>query len=316
MEKVAVTHWSEGAGHASRMLAIAYKLRDEDTDVLMAGGGPGAMFVNMNGFNEFEASTTGWTDKQQQSIIPASIGSLPGALKRFWEMYRWLKKEDPDIVVTDDPFTVITGAITGQTVFTFEHSYPKMFDLWTDKAISFGYHKFAKTVSEEFFWTSLWESGEGDPDNVHRIDPVSHVADNSVDDSFDILIIPGTYSTGFERIKEQLEEKEFDVKMVGDQDWEPVKSMAPYAEEADLVICTGFSSIADAMVAGTPALVYPFISCQRGLAKLIEEKDVEGIQIVHSVDEAVKAAEEPPKQPEFDNGADEVVEQLKEYMTQ
>jgi hypothetical protein len=77
-----------------------------------------------------------------------------------------------------------------------------------------------------------------------------------------------------------------------------------------VVVTGGFSSTSEALVAGTPVLNYPFIDCQRGLARQIEARGVEGIDIVRSHDEVLAGVRDPPADPDFENGAPAVAEGL------
>ena len=59
---VAVTHYPEGAGHATRMAAIAEAIEANGGTVRMAGGGAGTEFVALNGYDEFEPTTVDYID--------------------------------------------------------------------------------------------------------------------------------------------------------------------------------------------------------------------------------------------------------------
>jgi len=48
---VAVAHYPEGAGHATRMLAVARSLEAHGASVALAGGGPGTKFVDLHGYD-------------------------------------------------------------------------------------------------------------------------------------------------------------------------------------------------------------------------------------------------------------------------
>ena len=91
------------------------------------------------------------------------------------------------------------------------------------------------------------------------------------------------------------------VTVVGGDDWEPVASMLPTLRAANLVVCPGYSTVMEAAVAGTPTLIYPFTSEQRGVARLAARAT--GFRTVTTPDEVVAAAAAPPDPPAFENGA-------------
>jgi hypothetical protein len=121
-----------------------------------------------------------------------------------------------------------------------------------------------------------------------------------------VLINPGTHGENFDEIRRQLEAKGYDVRTVGDDDWETKPTMTPYTAAADVVICTGFSSIADTVVAGTPCVIYPFLPFQKAIADRAERDDIEGVSKATSVAEVVESAErycDSTARPEYENGA-------------
>ncbi|MFB6175104.1 MAG: hypothetical protein ABEJ87_03935, partial [Candidatus Nanohalobium sp.] len=162
--------------------------------------------------------------------------------------------------------------------------------------------------------TSLWKE-DPDPKGITRVGPLAQEgeSDESIEE-YDVLINPGTHGENFDKINEKLEEKGLDVRQVGDDKWETKPAMTPYTEKADVVICTGFSSIADTVVAGTPCIIYPFLPFQKALGDRVEEKGLEGITKATSVDEVVEKAEYftnvASESPDYENGAPEFVDVL------
>ena len=90
--------------------------------------------------------------------------------------------------------------------------------------------------------------------------------------------------------------------------------MTPYTEKADVVICTGFSSIADTVVAGTKCIVFPFLPFQKAIANEIDERNLQGLYGAYIPDEVVETAlecvEEEGNNPEYENGAEEFVDEV------
>lgn len=313
--KIAVTHAPEGAGNAIRMLAVAKELRERGHEVKMAGGGPGKMFVEMNGFEEFEPEDINFIEEREKgSTIRGMAETVPAFLKRFIDFYKWIKKEQPDILVTDDPLAMIAARVQGIRFVRIEHATSDMIE----KNLEKNAHRIANYLSikmgEEFYHTCLWPDEEPEAD-LKRVNPlVVEPSEEEETGSFDVLVVPGTYSEGFDEIIEELKEEGLNVKVVGGDSWEAVPAMLPFMDEADAVLCTGFSSISESVVAGTKCVVYPFIDAQKGVAREIEERNIEGIDIVRSNRDAVEALTEDLESPDFQNGATEVADDIEEIL--
>lgn len=309
MAKVAVAHWSVGAGHAARTLAVATRLRDAGHEVEMAGGGPGKMFVEMNGFDEFVPAEIDYTDRTQESVS-ALLGGVPLAVRRFLDYRGWLERVDADLLVTDDVYAEAAAVTRRQPFLALDHQDPARLASPVDRTFGRLHHGLAARFAEEFFVTSLVPvRGPGT-----AIGPVSQGGGEEVD-PFDVLVIPGSFSEGFDEVAQRLREEGKDVVVVGGEDWEAVPSMHPYAAAADAVLCTGYSSIADAVVAGTPCIVWPFIDGQHAVADRLEEHGAGGVTVVRSVEEAMAALHDLPEAPEYENGADAIVERVERFVS-
>ncbi|MFB6082541.1 MAG: glycosyltransferase [Halanaeroarchaeum sp.] len=316
----ALAHAPEGAGNATRMLAVAEALTARGATVELAGGGPGAGFIEMNGFEEFEPTDLDFIDRregEEGSVLAGLTHAAPRVLARLRDFANWIDRTDPDVLLTDDPFAAIPALVTGVPFFRIDHSSVACYDEPFERLAYRVFNRLSLEAGEGFFFTSVHQNPYPTRENLIPVGPIAHQPDDPADvDPFDALVIPGTYSSGFEDIAERLAEEGRDVTLVGGDDWEVVPSMTPYNAAADVVVCTGFSSIAEAVVSGTPAVVYPFIDCQRGIADAIEAADVPGIEVVHSVDEAVAAARDPPDPPTFENGAEAVADRLVAFATE
>jgi UDP-N-acetylglucosamine:LPS N-acetylglucosamine transferase len=164
---------------------------------------------------------------------------------------------------------------------------------------------------EKLFLTCLWRDEETEGDIV-GVDPLAQEGDGESVEQYDVLLILGTFGDKFEELGSMLAEDGLEVKIVGGDDWETKKSMTPYTEAADCVVCAGFSSIADAVVPGTPTVVFPKLHMQELLARQIDEKGVKGVETAYSVEEAYEQVQRvldgKVSAPEFENGASRVVD--------
>ncbi|MFB6070996.1 MAG: glycosyltransferase [Halanaeroarchaeum sp.] len=314
----ALAHAPEGAGNATRTLAVAEALEDRGATVELAGGGPGAEFLAMNGYDEYEPTDLDFIDRREGdggSVFAGLAHAAPRVVARFRDFYGWLDRTDPDVLLTDDPFAALPALVQGVPFFRIDHSSVACYDQPFERLAYRVFNRVSLELGEGFFYTSVHENPYPTREGLRPVGPIAHEpSDPETVEDFDALVVPGTYSTGFEDVAARLEDEGLDVTLVGGDDWEAVPSMTPYSAAADVVVCTGFSSIAEAVVSGTPAVVYPFIDCQEGIAAAIEEAGVPGVEVVDSVEEAVAAATDPPDPPDFDNGADEVADALVSFV--
>ncbi|MFW6384655.1 MAG: glycosyltransferase [Halodesulfurarchaeum sp.] len=314
---IALAHGSEGGGNANRMLAVAEKLRTRDVPVLVAGGGPGATFLERNGFDEFEPTTIDFISQRGEEgkdLVGTLVQVAPRAAKRFREFREWLDAVEPAVLLTDDPFATIAATILDVPFFRIDHSSVSCYDRPFERLAFTIFNGYSLRCGEAFFYISVFDDPYPDRPAVVPVGPVAHVPpEPEAVEPFDVLIAPSTYSIGFDSIAEQLSEEGLSVTLVGGPDWETVDSLYPYAEAADVMLCSGFSSLAHAAVAGTPVINYPFIDCQCGIADRIEREGVRGIRVVRSADRAVEAVLDQPDPPEVENGAIEVAERLVGY---
>jgi len=314
-EKIGFVYWCDGAGHAARAIPVLKELRSRGIEVAAAGGGPGSRFVDLNGFEQPGLTHVAVKGSTPLKFLKHTFGKLiPNVFKRTKEVSNWMKEEDPDKVITDDLFAMLVAIKQGRKVYRIDHVTPSLFGLkW--RIPSKIYNKFSLLFGEQIIVTSLWKE-ESDPEGYTRVGPLAQEGESDEKiDEYDVLINPGTHGKKFDLIEEKLEEKGLNVRTVGDDDWETKPSMTPYTEKADVVVCTGFSSIADTVVAGTPCVIYPFLPFQKALADRVEEKDIEGISKAENVEQVVEKAEkycENEETPDYDNGAEGFVDVLME----
>ncbi|AOV94701.1 hypothetical protein AQV86_02130 [Nanohaloarchaea archaeon SG9] len=315
-EKVGIIYWCQGAGHAARSIPIAQELESRGHEVVMDGGGPGQRFAEMNGFGheDYHFSTIPVISKSPVSIIKRGLLEvIPSAVKRFKTSVSFLRNEDPDKVVTDDHTVILAATLLNYDLYTVNHLRPQFFS-GAEKLAAQLFDKFSLFRGEKIFFTTLWSNESGAKD-VEHVNPLAQEGDGEVE-PYDVLLIPGSFGESFGEVRELLEAEGLNVRTVGDDSWETKASMTPYTEAADCVVCTGFSSIADTVVAGTPCVVFPHLQMQELLTKQIDSRDIKGVSTAYSVDEAVEKSievcEGDSERPEFDNGAPEVADVLLE----
>ncbi|MFC4448548.1 hypothetical protein [Halorussus aquaticus] len=305
---IAVAHYPEGAGHATRMLAIANAIRDSGAEVLMAGGGAGTEFVSLNGYDEFEPTTVDYIDTYQDgSLGKVLTQSVPASARRVVEYVDWLDETDPDALVTDDMFAAMAASRTDVPLYVLKHDVPGLYRDPVERSGARFHTAFQSAVTREFFYPAVWPPADIDPDGATRIPPVSLEGDGRVRDAADVVLVPSYYSD-FDGVAARLERRGHDVLNVGGDDWEPVASLLPHIRDADVVVCSGYSTIMDAAVAGTPCVVAPETDEQEAVAEQLSRGDVEGFTVAEDTLDVLDAVESPPAATPSDNGADVVAE--------
>ncbi|MCX2819628.1 hypothetical protein EGH25_09735 [Haladaptatus sp. F3-133] len=312
VEKAAIVYWCDGAGHAARSIPVAQELESRGVEVSVAGGGQGKPFVEMNGYEHPDLTTVAVKGSNPLSFLKHSLFDVvPSSVRRLRELNRWLKQEEPDVLVTDDIFACIAAVAQGVDFYRIDHLTPGMLDLRWDVLLRL-YDRTSLAFCEKIVVTTLWKEEEA-PDGFELVDPLAQEGDAEVE-GYDVLLNPGTHGDDFEEIRERLEAKGLEVKLVGSDDWEIQPSMTPHTEAADCVVCTGYSSIADTVVAGTPCVVYPFLPFQKSLAEKAERKGTDGVIKADTVDEVVEEVERccngEVENPEYGNGAEAFVDVL------
>lgn len=300
---VAVAHYPEGAGHATRMLAVAEAIESAGGSVRMAGGGAGSAFVALNGYDEFEPTNVDFIDTYQGgSVWQAARRSLPASMRRIADYQAWLSATEPDALVTDDMFAAMAATRCDVPLYVLKHDMPGLYDDVAERAGA-GFHTlFQLSAAREFFYPVVWPESEVDPAPATRIPPVALEGKRSVDDAPDVVVVPSHYSS-LSRVSTHLRRQGYDVLNVADEEWSPVESLLPYIRGADAVVCSGYSTIMDAAVAGTPCVVHPATDEQRAVADCLERFDVEGFTVAPEPIDVLDAVADPADAPAFQNGA-------------
>jgi len=310
---VAVVHYPEGAGHATRMLAVADALETAGADVSFAGGGAGTEFVALNGYDAFEPTAVDYIDSYQGgSLRRVLTDSVPATTARVTEITGWLREVDPDGLVTDDMFAAMAAIRTGTPLYVVKHDMPSLYDSRVERAGASFHTDIQRAAAERFFYPAVWPAAGADPDDVTRVPPIALTGGEEPDDSADIFVVPSYYSD-LGAVADTLDALGYDVANVGGDDWEAVPSLLPHLRAADLVICSGYSTVMDAAVAGTPCVVYPATDEQRAVADRLA--DVDGFAVADTRFDIVTAVTSPPDPPSCPNGADRIAAAVVDDLT-
>lgn len=316
--QVVVTHYPEGAGHATRMMAVARALERRGVEVSLAGGGPGRRLYEPNGFTGYEPPEVDYIGDYQGAGNPLAglarvlTGSLPDSAARVRGLAGWLRRKAPDAVVTDDMFTVAAAAATDTPLYVLSHNAAALYRDPVIRAATVGINAGQRAASERFFYPTVWPPADGDPPGVARVPPVALPAPPGAPDpgpaNPGVVLVPSTYSTGFDEVAERLRTAGHRVTGIGNHDWGPVPSLLPVIRRADAVVCSGYSTVMEAAVAGTPCVVTPATNEQRGIARRLDP--VAGFRVAESPDAVVRAVADAPVAPEYANGIAAIAERV------
>jgi len=301
--KVAVAHYCEGAGHATRMLAVAEELAAAGYEVVLAGGGPGTKFVEANGHTEFEPTVVDFVeDLQDGSLLEVVRNSVPALFERVGQYREWFDDEAPALLVTDDISAAIAASLHGQRYVYVAHDAAGFYDAAVERVGARARNRIAGHRAEQFLQPKVWD---GDP-SIPGADPVPPMAPSgsAPEADVDVLVVPSAFSVDPDRLADALEAAGRDVTLVGGDDWELQPSLQPFIAGANLVICSGYSTVMEAAVAGTPTVVLPATSEQRGVVDALA--DATGFYAAESI-AGVEALLDTVEAPEpRENGAERV----------
>lgn len=310
--QVAVAHYCEGAGHATRMLAVASHLEAAGYEVVLAGGGPGTKFIEANGYEEFEPTTVDFVEDYQRdgNLLDVLRYSGPAVAKRIAEYRRWLLDLDPDLLVADDLSAALSSALARQQYVYVSHDPAAFYSTVVERSAGWLRNLLARGTTAQFLLPKVW-AGEPTIPGAAEIPPLAPETDR-VKDDVDVLVVPSDFTVDPPELADELSSRGRSVTLVGGEEWSVERSLQPYIAGANLVVCSGYSTVMEAAVAGTPCIVVPETSEQRGVAAAIT--DQAGFYAATSVDAIGSLLDhiEPPESQS--NGVGHVVDAVREIV--
>lgn len=310
--RVAVAHYCEGAGHATRMMAVASHLEEAGYEVVLAGGGPGTQFIEANGYEEFEPTTVDFVGDFQRDggVIDVLQHSAPAVVRRIREYRSWLLEEEPDLLVTDDLSAAVASALARQRYVYVSHDPREFYANPVERGAGWLRNLLARGTTDKFLLPKVWEGEPSIPGAV-EIPPLAP-QNGHVEESVDVLVVPSAFTVDPEELAEDLEERGRSVTLVGGDDWSVEQSLQPYIAGANLVVCSGYSTVMEAAVAGTPCVIVPETSEQRGVGDAITE--LTGFYAADSVAEVMSFLNRIESPERHENGTGQVVDAVRDIM--
>jgi UDP:flavonoid glycosyltransferase YjiC (YdhE family) len=300
------------------MMAVARGLQRRGVEVSLAGGGPGRRLYAPNGFDAYEPPAVDYIGDYQGAANPVAglghvvTGSLPDSAARVRGLADWLRDRRPDAVVTDDMFTVAAAAATDTPLYVLSHNAAALYRYPIIRAATVAINAGQRWTAERFFYPTVWPPADGDPAGVTRVPPVALPPPPDAPDPSPaepgVVLVPSTYSTAFDAVADRLREAGHTVTAIGDHDWGPVPSLLPLFRRADAMVCSGYSTVMEAAVAGTPCVVAPATNEQRGIARRV--RPVEGFDVADTPAGIVRAVDALPTPAATPNGLAAIAERV------
>lgn len=311
---VAVAYYCEGAGHATRMMGVLEALQEQGLETTLAGSGPGDRFVELNGYDHFTPCSVDYIDDYQNGSPLKTPFNLYRSAKRTKDFYRWLKQEQPEAVVTDDEHAAIAAYLQRRPVFFIRHDSYRIYQNPVVRHSVRLINSALERISTKFFYPVPWDE-ETTGNTLQFVPPIAH--DPDTDETVpktDALIVPSAYSESLDTLHNLLESEGYNTQFVGSEDWETAPALLPHIRAADMVICSGYSTVMEAAVAGTPCIIWPETNEQRGMARMIEEKNIPGFTICTSQDAVLSAVTNPPEAVSHKNGVHTIAQTVADYL--
>ncbi len=306
---VAVVHYPEGAGHATRMMAVARELDRRGATVALAGGGDGRRLYEPNGYAAYEPPRVNYVEEYQRAgpvrgVARVLTSSVPTSARRVRAIRDWLREEAPDAVVTDDMFAVAAAATTDRPVYAVSHDAGSLYGDPVVGAVTRAVNAGLGRVAERFFCPAVWPPDGEDIPGASRVPPVALEPPEGATDvgpeDPGVVVVPSAYSVGFDDLADRLRAAGHRVTLVGGDDWTVLPSLVPTLRRAETVVCSGYSTVMEAAVAGTHCVVCPATNEQRGVARRL--LDLEGFTVARGPDEVETAVAADRPAPEYTNG--------------
>ncbi len=309
---VAVAHYCEGAGHATRMLAVASQLEEAGYEVVLAGGGPGTKFIEVNGYDEFEPTTVDFVEDYQREggLVDAIQHSGPAVVQRIAEYREWMVEQDPDLLVADDLSAAVAAALARQRYVYISHDPREFYATPVERTAGWVRNLLARGTTDRFLLPKVW-SGEPTIPGAIEIPPIAPQT-GRVEGSVDVLVVPSAFTVDPDRLVEEMEARGRSVTLVGGDEWSVEQSLQPYIAGANLVVCSGYSTVMESAVAGTPCVILPETSEQRGVGEAIA--DLTGFYTAESVSDVVSLLDRTETPESQQNGTWRVVDAVRDIV--
>lgn len=312
MKKVLFAFNPEGAGHASRSIAIANELKKDGVEIWFAGSGEGLEFVRANKFPCFEVPNLKFHKHVMAGNYWHVFYKFPYKVLKKIEVYKRIVK-DFDLVVSDTNLpSMVAPVIAGTPLIYLSHDLPKLHS--SGGLMVKIMNRFALHFSKEFIFPNIFLEKGDLPPKVNEVGPLVHVKNENVEKT-DVFMVPSQFgSLDFGLLKKELEKSGLKVRTTSEKDWKTAPNLYPFVNAASKVICSGYSTLMECSLAGTPTIIIPKTPEQEFIGEKLSE--VEGFHLARSENEALELVEKglnPPSS--FDNGTEKAAEIIHKHLS-
>jgi uncharacterized protein (TIGR00661 family) len=334
MAKYLFMYVSGGAGHVGRSLTIANYLRDiePDSEIVFAGGKVGKGMVEENGFRFIELETPEYFEDNRPTSNVLRLARI--YLRNIKNYKKVIRDVNPDIVVVDtEPvFVFISKSLGFRTVFINHEIIP----LWVNdigpisRRIRDCIIKKTNRKSDAIVFPNIMgiEPDDGIKDKCKVVGPLGYTKFEKVrlEGKNKVLIVPSATGSIPSELLRSIQDMGYDVYVRGKgkntgniRYLEKTKNLMSYMDACDVVICSGYSTIMEAVSLGKPVVIYPKTEEQRIVGKLCEKSGValyaespeEVVNALKRLLSDEKLSEELVKrQRKYQNGSEEAAEFL------
>ena len=309
---IAVGHYCEGAGHATRMLAVAEAIADRGYEFEIAGGGPGEPFVEANGYTERPLPQVdfvgGYQSDNDSHVV---FDGVPNLVRRVRAYVDWLDEIEPPVFLTDDICGCLAASLARQRYVYVSHDPAAFYDSAAERTSAWIRNRIPALTAETFCFPKAWV-GEPWIDTATPVGPIAPADDTPEDElpDVDVLVVPSAFSVDEHELAEALAAEGRSTTIVGGEDWTLQPSLQPYIRAADLVVCSGYSTVMECAVAGTACVVMPATTEQRGVAAAMASTQGFGTaETIEGVVDLLGALDAPEPQA---NGAEDIADAVVE----
>jgi len=295
-----------GAGHATRSASIAYEIKrlDKSVEILFICSGIGAKFIKLANFR-CEEIEDAISDMTIHSFRGDSYGYLK-FIKKYPRSFNSVKKIinnfKPDIVVSDQEFaSLLISKIKRIRNFLITHEIPPFeldclgrFSNWFRIR---GFH-FALNISDKIIIPDIVgiEIPEKIKDKTNRVGFLAKIPEGERESKENRVLISLSFTSQnkimsiFKEIESLPVEVWSRIKFPpadGFRYLEPAPFLTEYMKDCGVVICSGYSTVMEAVGMRVPCLIIPETREQQIFAKKAEKNGVAKVSRIESIREDI-----------------------------
>ena len=288
------TYVAGGAGHVGRSLAIANYLRDMEPDarIVFAGAKIGEKLVKEYGFEYIELETPDYFQYGSPNMDAWDIFRIYRKnLRRYLRTFDRIK---PDVAVCDmEPLFTFMLRFKGFTTVVVTH---EMIPLWVEdispmaKSIRDRMRYYMYRAAHKIIYSNIMgleEIPERLRERTLVVGPLAYEKYEpvSLEGRKKILVVPSNTGDYTDEFIQALKDGDHTVYIrskarSGGKGQEnirflpPVKNLMSYVCASDMVLCSGYSTIMEAVACKKPVVIYPKTEEQRIVGRLCQKRGI------------------------------------------